>query len=500
MKKLILITVLMVALLSVGVFAATPERVVSVQGKLTDNSGYPITTAVSVVFDIFNVQSGGTSLKTVTDTITPDSDGIFNYDLDVSGLNFNEQYWVEVEVDGQTLGPRIKMTQAPSSLSSYFPQAVEIETNRDDILRLVSTDTGTPWNYITFWGGNPSVRQWWMGQDSSGIFRIQADAGGGRITITPSTGDIGMVGDLNVGGGNIYLPDSNTTLHSESLNSLNITTNSGWMTVGPRNTVWAHFYTDRPSFYFSKGAAFTGHVDPYNQGNYDLGDSTNSWRNLYLKGSLCLSGDCKSSWPSGGGGTVTSVGTGSGLTGGPITTSGTISVSSGGITSSHLATNSVYAAEIAANAVGASEIASNAVGAAEIAANAVGASELASNSVGTSEVAFNYAGSTSEGGAAIDSDKVDGKHASDLFSVCGSDLPQSNLDDWMVTTSPPTTYTASQVCAHYGLTCRKRMQYSVPLGGVWHESGCTSGAAEVYWYPSTFNAGSGAQTYIACCY
>lgn len=44
---------------------------------------------------------------------------------------------------------------------------------------------------------------------------------------------------------------------------------------------------------------------------------------------LCLNGDCRTSWPassSGGGGTVTSVATGAGLTGGPITTSGTISV------------------------------------------------------------------------------------------------------------------------------------------------------------------------------
>lgn len=46
---------------------------------------------------------------------------------------------------------------------------------------------------------------------------------------------------------------------------------------------------------------------------------------------LCLNGDCRDVWPSGGGGgggTVTSVGSGNGLTGGPITGAGTLSVMS----------------------------------------------------------------------------------------------------------------------------------------------------------------------------
>lgn len=49
----------------------------------------------------------------------------------------------------------------------------------------------------------------------------------------------------------------------------------------------------------------------------------------YVKGQsgLCIGSDCRTSWPaSGGSGTVTSVGSGTGLTGGPITTSGTISL------------------------------------------------------------------------------------------------------------------------------------------------------------------------------
>ncbi len=46
---------------------------------------------------------------------------------------------------------------------------------------------------------------------------------------------------------------------------------------------------------------------------------------------LCMAGVCQTAWPSGSGsGTVTSVGSGAGLTGGPITTSGTLSINNTG--------------------------------------------------------------------------------------------------------------------------------------------------------------------------
>lgn len=57
---------------------------------------------------------------------------------------------------------------------------------------------------------------------------------------------------------------------------------------------------------------------------------------------LCIGADCRSAWPgAGGGGTVTSVGTGTGLSGGPITGSGTISLETiAGLTASTYGTAS----------------------------------------------------------------------------------------------------------------------------------------------------------------
>jgi len=61
---------------------------------------------------------------------------------------------------------------------------------------------------------------------------------------------------------------------------------------------------------------------------------------INTSGGLCIAGMCQTSWP-GTLGTVTSVATGAGLTGGPITSTGTISVASGGITNALLANPSL---------------------------------------------------------------------------------------------------------------------------------------------------------------
>lgn len=65
--------------------------------------------------------------------------------------------------------------------------------------------------------------------------------------------------------------------------------------------------------------------------------------------------------PTGGGGTVTSVATGAGLTGGPITTTGTISVANGAVTSTMITDGTIANADIAAAAaIAATKIAGDA--------------------------------------------------------------------------------------------------------------------------------------------
>jgi hypothetical protein len=66
--------------------------------------------------------------------------------------------------------------------------------------------------------------------------------------------------------GRIDLDDSNTQLSSGSGNSLRINTNGGQTEIGPQNTSWSHFTTDRPRFYFSKGITVeTGLIGSYDE-------------------------------------------------------------------------------------------------------------------------------------------------------------------------------------------------------------------------------------------
>lgn len=81
--------------------------------------------------------------------------------------------------------------------------------------------------------------------------------------------------------GRIDINDSNTRVEEGSNNALRIQTNSGYVDIGPMNTTYAHFQTDRGTFYFNTTSNFAGHVRPHSNNTYDLGSSSNRWRNIY---------------------------------------------------------------------------------------------------------------------------------------------------------------------------------------------------------------------------
>lgn len=65
---------------------------------------------------------------------------------------------------------------------------------------------------------------------------------------------------------NVYINDTNTRIHEGSGNAVRIQTDSGYVDVGPMNTAYTHFQTDRGKFYFNKRITVDeGIVDSYNQ-------------------------------------------------------------------------------------------------------------------------------------------------------------------------------------------------------------------------------------------
>jgi hypothetical protein len=93
------------------------------------------------------------------------------------------------------------------------------------------------------------------------------------------------------------------------------------------------------------------------------------------------------------GGTVTSVGAGTGLSGGPITGSGTLSIANGGVGSAQIADGSVAAVDLANMAVGAGQLANDAVTAAKLANNAVDSAAIIDASVTSTKIAPGAVGS-----------------------------------------------------------------------------------------------------------
>jgi hypothetical protein len=83
--------------------------------------------------------------------------------------------------------------------------------------------------------------------------------------------------------GELQLNDANTKLLEGATNALRIQTNSGYVDIGPKNTSWCHFNTDRANFYFAQGASWNGHVLPYTSLNKNLGSSSNLWNITYSR-------------------------------------------------------------------------------------------------------------------------------------------------------------------------------------------------------------------------
>jgi len=113
-----------------------------------------------------------------------------------------------------------------------------------------------------------------------------ANTSGPYYTMTLSNiGDLTLRSNATIQGGNVYLVDGNTRLTRGSGNALRMQTDSGYVDMGAQNSGWAHFISDRASFYFNPKITVDGNVEPYTDNARDLGANSLRWRNLYLKGS-----------------------------------------------------------------------------------------------------------------------------------------------------------------------------------------------------------------------
>ena len=118
---------LFVILMLPGLTLAIPH-LLNYQGRLTDGTGSPITTPATVEFRVYNVPTGGTELWMESQTVTPNTDGLFSIELGSaipipdSALSGSEA-WLEIKIDTDPpIFPRTRLSAVPYAriASSYW--------------------------------------------------------------------------------------------------------------------------------------------------------------------------------------------------------------------------------------------------------------------------------------------------------------------------------------------------------------------------------------------
>ena len=104
--------------------AALPSEI-TVQGKLTNSSGYSATGTYNMSFKIYDSFANGNTLYQTTFNVTTDSNGVYDAILRNVNLNFSDQYYlgITVSTDNES-SPRINLTSSPYSFRSNITEGL----------------------------------------------------------------------------------------------------------------------------------------------------------------------------------------------------------------------------------------------------------------------------------------------------------------------------------------------------------------------------------------
>ncbi|MCD6594685.1 hypothetical protein J7L68_03310 [bacterium] len=105
----------------VGAFASGVPRLISYQGKLTNDAGVALDGSHDITFYLYDVETGGTAIWNEAHTAASGhpvtvTNGLFDVELGtLTPLNiaFDGTYWLELKVGTETLSPRERMVAVP---------------------------------------------------------------------------------------------------------------------------------------------------------------------------------------------------------------------------------------------------------------------------------------------------------------------------------------------------------------------------------------------------
>ena len=120
MKRNNLLILVVVGVFLLTVLSAAVPQTLNLQGKLTDSSDSALTGTYNMTFKIYDVVTGGTELwVSANNSVTTDSDGVYNFILTGVNLTFDIEYYLGVKVANDAeMTPRINLTSSPYAFRS----------------------------------------------------------------------------------------------------------------------------------------------------------------------------------------------------------------------------------------------------------------------------------------------------------------------------------------------------------------------------------------------
>ena len=319
-------------------------RLIRFGGTVKDLSGSPQSGVAGITFALYSEQTGGAPLWLETQNVTADSNGHYTALLGATkpeGLpaelfNAEQARWVGVQVEGQAEQPRVLLVSAPYALKagdaetigglppSAFLLAAPPTGSAASPLTTPTASAATPAaTDVTGTGKAGYIPKWTTASNIGDSVLFQSGTGAtaevGIGTATP-TSTLDVSGTTTLGGATT-LPATGTATasagnDSEPLDLVASAFNSGVNEAIPQT--------------FQLQAEPVGNGTATASGTLNLlygsGASAPAETGLSIASNGQITFAAGQAFPGTGSGTVTSVGSGTGLTGGPITGSGTLSL------------------------------------------------------------------------------------------------------------------------------------------------------------------------------
>ena len=168
----------LVIILFVSVSQAEIPQFLNYQGKVTDTGGVPVADGdYSMIFTIYDAETSGTSLWSSGAMTVSVSGGVFSVLLGDTGqpaltLDFDEDYWVEVDIEGDVQSPRMRIGSSGYAYmaSGIIPGTEMADSTNNAIFKGTNLGTGAGLRGDSYLG--TGVRGETHADDGYGVFGV----------------------------------------------------------------------------------------------------------------------------------------------------------------------------------------------------------------------------------------------------------------------------------------------------------------------------------------